>query len=432
MKIEIKDLVGKVLFVHETKAKTSTKIALEQAVKTGANLEGAYLEGANLGRAYLVGANLAGANLGGVNLRGANLEGAYLGVAYLKGANLEGANLGVAYLKGANLEGANLGVAYLKGANLEGANLEGANLEGAYLEGANLVGANLAGANLGVAYLKGANLAGANLGVAYLKGANLEGANLEGANLEGANLIGANIGHNVITITDYINVNGFLQKIKDPKKMDDSAIMALDNTIKKLRDEKIAKDKDLNAVNNPKFLNKEETKMSDIKGKMSDQKLTEMFMDATGKAATRSGVTLGIEGLKIGFSKLLAHEGVDASGAEAVMKFLNSPLGEGLLRVSLGFMVPYLPIDMVKTNEIIQTSAEEARISGMSMCMDKGLSMFKEFLMPALLAAYQANPILVTQTKQRVGVGSPTRVTIPDLMSQEEEPDKVDQAKAAK
>jgi hypothetical protein len=51
---------------------------IQQAVKGGANLDGA----------YLVGANLDGANLRGANLDGANLRG-----AYLVGANLDGANL---------------------------------------------------------------------------------------------------------------------------------------------------------------------------------------------------------------------------------------------------------------------------------------------------------------------------------------------------
>src|SRR6185503_11907011 len=77
MKIEIKSRwSGWVLF----SLKTSTlKLAVEAAVKQGANLEGAYLEGA-----YLKGANLEGANLKGADLKGANLEG-----ANLKGANLQ-------------------------------------------------------------------------------------------------------------------------------------------------------------------------------------------------------------------------------------------------------------------------------------------------------------------------------------------------------
>jgi uncharacterized protein YjbI with pentapeptide repeats len=122
-----------------------TRLTLEKATTTGANLRGATLEGANLGGANLRGANLEGANLGGANLEGANLRGAYLGGAYLGGANLGGANLEGANLEGATLEGANLGGANLRGATLEGANLGGANLGGANLGGANLEGKKLIG-----------------------------------------------------------------------------------------------------------------------------------------------------------------------------------------------------------------------------------------------------------------------------------------------
>ena len=122
IKIEIKNIVGKVLFEHEQENNTIKK-TLEEAVEKKIHFKGANLEGANLKGAYLEGANL-------------------------EGANLEGANLEGAYLEGANLEGANLKGAYLEGANLEGAYLEGANLKGAYLEGANLEGANLKGASL--------------------------------------------------------------------------------------------------------------------------------------------------------------------------------------------------------------------------------------------------------------------------------------------
>jgi hypothetical protein len=99
MKIEINSRWDStVLFTCEA---ASLLLAVEAAVKEGANL--------------------GGANLGGANLGGANLEG-----VYLEGANLEGANLRGANLRGANLRGANLGGANLGGANLRGANLEGA------------------------------------------------------------------------------------------------------------------------------------------------------------------------------------------------------------------------------------------------------------------------------------------------------------------
>jgi len=104
MLIEIKSgWTGAILFSVEAE---SLKMAVEMAVKQGANLGGANLEGANL----------EDANLGGANLEGANLEDANLGGANLRGANLRGANLGGANLRGANLRGAYLRGAYFRGA----------------------------------------------------------------------------------------------------------------------------------------------------------------------------------------------------------------------------------------------------------------------------------------------------------------------------
>ncbi len=115
IKIEIKSLLGKVLFEY-SKEYNTVKDTLEEAVRRGANLRGAYLDGANLDGANLRGAYLRGANLDGAYLRGAYLDGANLRGAYLRGANLDGAYLGGAYLDGANLDGAYLGGAYLDGA----------------------------------------------------------------------------------------------------------------------------------------------------------------------------------------------------------------------------------------------------------------------------------------------------------------------------
>jgi len=81
MKFKIKHrFTGKILFEAETE---SLKLAIELAVKSRANLDGAYLAGA-----YLAGANLAGAYLARANLTGAYLDGAYLAGAYLDGAYL--------------------------------------------------------------------------------------------------------------------------------------------------------------------------------------------------------------------------------------------------------------------------------------------------------------------------------------------------------
>ena len=77
---------GETIFASNTAVGLAS--AVQEAVKTGANLSDA-----NLGGANIKGANLEGANLEGANLSDANLGGASLGGANLKGANLEGANL---------------------------------------------------------------------------------------------------------------------------------------------------------------------------------------------------------------------------------------------------------------------------------------------------------------------------------------------------
>ena len=109
-KIEIKSVFGNILFEFE-KENNTIKETIEEAVKSGANLDGANLHGANLCGAYLRGANLCGAYL----------RGAHLDDADLRGANLRGANLDDANLRGANLRGADLCGADLCGANLRGA-----------------------------------------------------------------------------------------------------------------------------------------------------------------------------------------------------------------------------------------------------------------------------------------------------------------------
>ena len=101
-KIEIKDIFGNVLFVHECE-NNSIKKTVEEAVMQDISLYKADLWGANLRDA-----NLRGANLRDANLRDACLRCANLCDAYLRGANLYGANLCGAYLCGAYLYGANL------------------------------------------------------------------------------------------------------------------------------------------------------------------------------------------------------------------------------------------------------------------------------------------------------------------------------------
>ena len=119
VKFEIKNRwTGSALFKYEKEYNT-LKNTIEEAVKQGANLEGANLKGADLEGAYLRGADLEDADLGGAYLRGADIGGAYLRGANLGGANLGGANLGGVDLRGADLGGADLEGAYIYVSNSE-------------------------------------------------------------------------------------------------------------------------------------------------------------------------------------------------------------------------------------------------------------------------------------------------------------------------
>jgi uncharacterized protein YjbI with pentapeptide repeats len=160
VKIEIKSRWDStILFTAEA---ASLLLALQAAIKSGADLYGADLYGANLYGADLSGANLYGANLSRADLSGATLYGANLSKADLYGANLSGANLYGATLSGADLSRANLSRADLYGADLSRANLYGATLYGDNLYGANLTGAHLSGADLSRANLYGADLSRVN------------------------------------------------------------------------------------------------------------------------------------------------------------------------------------------------------------------------------------------------------------------------------
>lgn len=121
---------------------------------------------------------------------------------------------------------------------------------------------------------------------------------------------------------------------------------------------------------------------------------TQIVMQDAGKAAIRSGATLGINGLKAGIEKILAHEGVDSPGAQAVMKFFNGPVGEAMLRASLGYGLLYLPIPLIQENDYAQKLSEELRVSGMSKGMDKGAELLQEFIVPSLMMAFKDTPLL--------------------------------------
>ena len=80
--------------------KTTYKEAVEEAIKSKANLSEANLSKANLSKAYLSKAYLIGANLSEADLSKANLSG-----ADLSGADLSKADLSWAYLSEAKLDG---------------------------------------------------------------------------------------------------------------------------------------------------------------------------------------------------------------------------------------------------------------------------------------------------------------------------------------
>ena len=88
--------------------KTTYKEAVEEAIKSEANLSGADLSKANLSKAYLSKAYLIGANLSEADLSWADLSKAYLSGANLSGADLSGADLSKADLSEANLSKAKL------------------------------------------------------------------------------------------------------------------------------------------------------------------------------------------------------------------------------------------------------------------------------------------------------------------------------------
>ena len=100
--------------------KTTYKEAVEEAIKSEADLSEANLSKADLSRA-----NLSKAYLSEANLSKANLSKAYLSGADLSKANLSGADLSKANLSWANLSEADLSEADLSEANLSGAKLDG-------------------------------------------------------------------------------------------------------------------------------------------------------------------------------------------------------------------------------------------------------------------------------------------------------------------
>ena len=85
--------------------KTTYKEAVEEAIKSNADLSNADLSNADLSNSYLSNAYLYKTNLSNANLSNANLSNANLSFADLSNANLSNANLSFAELSNANLNG---------------------------------------------------------------------------------------------------------------------------------------------------------------------------------------------------------------------------------------------------------------------------------------------------------------------------------------
>lgn len=191
-KIELKDINGNVLFVHECED-NNIKKTVEEAVWQRISLYTADLRNADLHDADLRNADLHYADLHDADLRWANLYGANLYFANLSGVILRNTNLSYANLSEAKLCGANLTNTRLYRANLSYANLKGTDLTSANLTTANLSESYLYRANLWETKLNGANLSKANLCTANLYRADLRGANLSNVKLYGTNLYNTNL-----------------------------------------------------------------------------------------------------------------------------------------------------------------------------------------------------------------------------------------------
>lgn len=149
------------------------------------------------------------------------------------------------------------------------------------------------------------------------------------------------------------------------------------------------------------------------------------FMKDSGKAAIRSGATLGIDGLKEGISKMLTSQGMNGPGVMAVLEFFNTDIGDAMLRAGLGYSLLGMPIPYIQDNEYAQQISEELRVSGLSGGMDEGVAMVKQFIVPSLLEAFKNTPIMqgieASANKARVAESvAPQRVAAPLPQATEE------------
>ncbi len=143
------------------------------------------------------------------------------------------------------------------------------------------------------------------------------------------------------------------------------------------------------------------------KPKMENQNkdFVKMIKQDAEKSAYRTGATQGIKAVKAGISKALSHEGMDAAQAAAASKFLDTEIGEMLLRFSLGLGLTYVPIPGIQNNEYAQKVSEELRVSGLEKGMTRGAELLQQFIVPALSEVFANNPIvekIMNQPKQRI------------------------------
>lgn len=137
-------------------------------------------------------------DLFGVQLPGVNLIGAHLDDAIFTGATLEGGLLINAHLEGARFDRAELAKLFAAGARMQNAslieaNLSGASLYQAHFNHADLTRARLAKAILARAQMNGAKLDDAHLEDGYLPRARMKEVTLNGAFLTGAELFGTGL-----------------------------------------------------------------------------------------------------------------------------------------------------------------------------------------------------------------------------------------------
>lgn len=152
MKIEIKSIIGNVLFSYDCEDNTVKK-TVEEAVRQKVDLFYVDFYGADLRFANLKGAHLNNAYVCNANLRSANLKEANLSEANLNYANFYGADLRCSQLNKASLNNADLFKANLYGADLSNTDFSYAKFNGADLSCTNLSGANLRCANFSYADL---------------------------------------------------------------------------------------------------------------------------------------------------------------------------------------------------------------------------------------------------------------------------------------